>query len=230
VLTPLVLVFWWFRRQPWSLVAASILAACAFIQAWELVVHSAGERATTPLGATLPLFARLVSGQVFLGALWGENSFAASSHLPAALLIFGLGVGLLYYALLSLHLEMKLFIAFAILITAAALKSPLVAGSQPRWVLLSIDKGGRYWFFPMLAFIWALLWLAAQQSSRPLQVVCLLCLAPLLRAIPHDWRYRPYEDRNFGYYVQQLNSAKAGAPIAFPIYPGTRPMVLVKKE
>jgi hypothetical protein len=230
VLTPLVLVFWWFRRQPWSLAAAAILAVCALIQATELFIRASAERSAAPLGATFPVFARLIAGQIYLGALWGQNSFASSDHLAPALFILSVGTFFIVHGLLKLGLEMKLFIAFALLITAAALKSPLIAGDQPRWLLLSTDKGGRYWFFLMLALIWSLIGTAARKQSRALQILSLLCLVPMLRAIPHDWRYRPYPDSRFGCYLREFNSVAPGTRIAFPIYPYVHPMVLIKKE
>jgi hypothetical protein len=115
-------------------------------------------------------------------------------------------------------------------VTAAALQSPLIAGGQPRWNLLSIDKGSRYWFFPMLALLWSLVWMACQRQSCRLQILSLICLSPMFRGIPHDWRYRAYPDRNFGLYLRQFAAAAPGTAVKFPIYPDGHPMVLIKKE
>ncbi len=229
VLTPLVLVFWWRRRQSYTLAAVALLAVCAVIQASELLLHAATERPVAPLGATFPLFVRLVAGQIYLGALWGQNSFATGGPFPAALLILAAGTSVLAYALLKLRLQMKLFLAFAFLVTAAALQSPLIAGPQPRWLLLSIDKGSRYWFFPMLGLLWALLWMASRKQARALQIFAMLCLVPMLHAIPHDWRYRPYPDSHFGSYLREFDSAAPGTRVSFPIYPYGRQMILIKR-
>lgn len=229
VLTPLLIIFWWYRRQPWSLVGAAILAACALIQCFELLTDHGG-RPTSALGASFSLFTRLIAGQIYMGAIWGQNLFDLRGHIIPILLIFAAGTTILIYGLLKLPLEMKLFLAFAILITAAALRSPLIFGEMPRWQALAIDKGARYWFFPMLALVWSLLRIATQNGPRTLRYFSYVCLGLLcLRAIPHDWHYWPYKDAHFGTYLRAFDDAPPKTKVAIPIVPVGHVMTLTKK-
>jgi hypothetical protein len=230
VLTPLVLVFWWIRRQRWSLVTAGLLFVCAAIQAAELLFSAGGyARPSTPLGATIPLFIRLLASQIYAGAIWGENLLDIRGSMLELALIFVAGTAVLAWGLIKLRLEMKLFTIFALLILAAALQSPLVFGDQPRWYALATDKGARYWFFPMLALVWTLLWAASQRHQRALQIFSFVCLAVMTRGIRHDWHYWAYKDLNFGYYVRQFELAAPDSRIGIPIVPVGHIMVLVKK-
>jgi hypothetical protein len=230
VLLPLLLTFWFIRRQRWSLVMASLLTLCAAVQSWELLHHAADRLQSIPLGATFELFFRLIAGQIYTAALWGQNSLDLRGNLPLMVILFAVGTALLLWGLLALRLELKLFIAFSIVILAAALRSPLITGQGTQWQMLAIDKGARYWFFPMLAFLWTLLWAASQHQYRSLQLFSLICLAVLLRGIIHDWQYLPYKDSNFGYYAQKFEAAPPGTLIKIPLYPPGRRMLLVKHE
>lgn len=221
VLTPLVLVFWWLRRQRWSLVVAAVLGICAVIQSAELAASAT--RPVTPLGATPQLLLRLIAGNVYMGAVWGQNGFAVRGPLAGEIAVFLLGSAILGYCLYRGRLELKLFIAFSLLILAASLYSPLIIGPLPRWQLLAIDKGGRYWFFPMLALLWSMLYCGTRKSSR------LLLLVFLSRGIWHDWRYWAYKDENFGVYARQFEQASAGTKMTFPIYPDGHSMELIKR-
>jgi hypothetical protein len=228
VLLPLLLTFWFIRRQRWSLVMASLLTLCAAVQSWELLHHAADRLQSIPLGATFELFFRLIAGQIYTAALWGQNSLDLRGNLPLMVILFAVGTALLLWGLLALRLELKLFIAFSIVILAAALRSPLITGQGTQWQMLAIDKGARYWFFPMLAFLWTLLCAASQHQYRSLQLFSLICLAVLLRGIIHDWQYLPYKDSNFGYYAQKFEAAPPGTLIKIPLYPPGRVMFLMK--
>ncbi len=123
---------------------------------------------------------------------------------------------------------MKLFIAFSAAVLAAALRSPLIAGQGTQWEQLAIDKGARYWFFPMLAFLWTLLWAVTSQKQRTLRAASLVCLAVVPRAVIHDWQYRAYPDSSFAFYTHEFETAPRGAVVEIPVYPRGRVMVLRK--
>jgi hypothetical protein len=228
VLTPLILVFWWIRKQPWSLRIAALLTVCAAIQAAEIIMHSSDRQQIIPLGASASLFSRLIAGQVYLAALWGQNSFALRGNGVLALVLFTAGTAVLLWGFVRLRLEMKLFLSFAAIILAAALRTPLITGPGTQWQLLAIDKGARYWFFPMLAFLWTLLHAACQDQQRSLRLFSFLCLTITLRGALHDWRYLPYRDFHFGTYVRLFEAAPPGSSVRIPVYPGVGPMLLTK--
>jgi hypothetical protein len=202
-------------------VLAAVLALCAVIQSAALAASAT--RPVTPLGATVPLLLRLLAGNIYMGAVWGQNAFAVHGHMAGVMAVFLLGSAILGYCLYKGRLELKLFIAFSLLILAASLYSPLIIGPQPRWQLLAIDKGGRYWFFPMLALLWSMLHCATRKSSR------LLLLVILSRGFWHDWVYWPYKDENFAIYASRFEQASPGTKVIIPIYPDGHSMELIKR-
>jgi len=228
VLAPLLLVFWFVRRQSWSLLMLSILILCAGIQSWELLHHGSDRGQITPLGAALPQFIRLAAGQIYMGALWGQNSFDLRGNPAVILVIFAAGTAVLAWGVFKLRLEVKLFIAFSAAILAAALRSPLITGQGTQWQLLAVDKGARYWFFPMLGFLWTLLWAASQRNNRTLRVFSLICFGVMLRGIFHDWNYRAYPDSHFAYYAGKFDEAPPGTSVPISIYPPGTVMLLIK--
>ncbi len=229
VLTPLVLVFWWIRRERWSLVIAGLLAVCALVQMFELITSGSQRKTVAVLGASFDLFFRLVAGQIFAGAIWGQNSLAWRAHMVEILVIFAAGSAVLTWGFLKLRLEIKLFIAFSAMILAAALRTPLIEGDVSQWHALAMDKGGRYWFFPMLGLVWTLLWAAAQKQQTATRMFAIVCLAVMLRAVHHDWHYFPYKDLKFGIYVKQFEAANPGTTVTIPIVPVGHFMKLAKR-
>lgn len=227
ILIPLLLVFWWRRRNRWSLAVLGVLALCAAIQSWELLQHI-HVRPGTPLGASFNLFVRIISGQVYAAAIWGRNSVAERARTLRLVVLFSWGTGVLLYALATLRLEMKLFIIFALGVTAAALANPLV-DDAPRWHTLALGGGARYWIFVILALFWSLTWLAFGSRGHVLQICGIACLVVTLRGIRHDWRHEPYKDKNFGAYVRQFDLAAPGTRVVIPLYPGNTAMMLIKK-
>jgi hypothetical protein len=167
---------------------------------------------------------------VFFSALLGENMLVFHEAALIAILVSALGIGFLIYCALKANLELRLFICFSALLLAASLKSPLISGPLPLWQLLELISGDRYWFFPSLAFLWSLLWVATQQQPKLLRKLSLLALLLLCRGIPHDWKYPPFKDEHFAAYVQQFNAAAPGTTVAIPLNPGWVIMRLVKKR
>jgi hypothetical protein len=222
VLAPLAFLFWRIRRQTWSLVTSIILAVCALVQMAFLATSYT--RPATPLGASPDLLLRLITGQIYVAAIWGQNSFVTRGHILFIALVFVASTAVIVYCFLKSGWEHRLFIVFCALILAASLASPLIAGPLPRWQLLTIDKGGRYWFFPMLALLWSLLWWATRRNAFSIVV-----LAVSLRGSWHDWHYWPYKNENFPVYAAQFERAKPGTKMTIPIYPDGHQMELIRK-
>lgn len=94
------------------------------------------------------LFLRLLSGQVYVGSIHGQNGFAGTAGPLSVLIVTLLGTSVLVYALWKSLLELRLFISFSMLLFEAALTTPLISGAQPLWQLLAIDRGGALLVFP----------------------------------------------------------------------------------
>jgi hypothetical protein len=229
ILLPLIVLYWWIRRQGWLLVAAGVVAPAVAIQLGELLFGGYAARATGGhLGATPLLFARILAGQVYLASLIGENSFAMHAGLLKTLLVTIAGSALLVYCMVKGSLPLRLFIVFGLVLFAASLSRPLVASQNPQWEVLTTIKSMRYWFFPMLGVVWSLVWCAVQQRSR-VQMAAVVALVVSLYGIRHDWRYPPYKDERFGEYVGKFAAAPAGSVVKIPIFPDGVVMELHKK-
>jgi hypothetical protein len=229
VLLPLVLLYWWRRRQNWSLVVAAVIVPTVAIQLAELFYGGYAFRAAGgQLGATPLRFARILAGQVYVAAFLGENDFASHSDVVRTVAIAVGGSLVLLYCLRKCNLELKLFILFSFALLAASLSRPLVASATPQWEVLTTIRSMRYWFFPMLALLWSLLWYAANKSER-LQMFGFLALLTATIGMHHDWRYAPYKDENFQQYVAQFEAAPAGAVVTIPVFPDGVTMQLRKK-
>jgi hypothetical protein len=230
-LLPLALLFWWKRRQRWSLVVIALISLSAFVQIAEIAFHSADRSiAGASLGANPLTFARLFSGQVVVAALRGENRFALHASPVYACVVAAAGACVLLYCAVKANLELRLFICFATLLLFAALRSPAIAGPAAQWQLLELVPGGRYWFFPTLAFVWSLLWLAAQERVKVLRTIGVLALLVGCSGIRKDWRYPRFNDEHFAEYVHRFDVAPPGSSVAIPIYPEPLSFTLVKKR
>ena len=80
---------------------------------------------------------------------------------------------------------------------AASLRSPLTPGAKPAWDLLIVDNSARYWFFPMLAFVWSAVWCAVYARDRLFKIAGTCILLTMSVGIVRDWNYGQYPDDHF---------------------------------
>ncbi len=228
LLWPLLFLFWWRRRQPWSLVQLGVMSVGTLTQA-VVILHHHADRAHLPLGATPQLFIRMLGGNAFTAAIFGPYPFGSIAPFPLLLIAFLGGLALIFYASRTSNLELTLFSIFCLLVFCAGLRSPLGTGTEPLWHGLAHNSSLRYWYFPMLAFVWCSAWCAIYAKSRFFRsaATCILILMPI--GIVADWHYRNYGDQNFAAYVQQFQAAKPGERLLIPIIPKGTSMALVKK-
>jgi hypothetical protein len=219
VILPLVMVFWWLKRERWSLVVMGVLCPLVAVQVAKLFFGGYAGRAPAQLGATPMLFFRLLTGHVYVGSVWGENGFVTHARAAAVLLVMVAGTSVLVYALWRAGLELRLFTVFAMLLLAASLSKPLIGGALPQWQLLAIDRSSRYWFFPMLAVLWSLLFCATQQEDKFFRVAARVMFLALLHGIVHDRRYPPFPDKNFQAFLETYDAAPAGTLVQLPDSP-----------
>ncbi len=231
LLLPISVVFWWLRRSPWILVLASILALCAAVQALTLLTyHGVGARVYQgPLGATPQRLLRILSGQIFTGVFFGQNSLGLNGNPVVLSLITVVGVSFLLYVFIKTHFELKLFISFCFLLLAASLAKPYIEGDVPQWVLLLRAQGCRYWLFPMLAVVWSLVWSVRQAPARWVRTVAFVALCLMSIGTVRDWSYPPYPDKHFRQYADRFTAAPPGTAVTIPINPDGWFVRLVRK-
>jgi hypothetical protein len=216
-LLPLVLIFWRIRRRKWSLAVAAILLPTCLVQLVELLFGGLSNRAPGQMGASFSLFCHLVGGHIYAATIIGANTFAMDGDNRLAILITVGVSALIIYCLLKARLELRLFIVFAFVILATSLLRPMVADAH-QWQIMTTIKGMRYWFFPMLAFEWCILWCAA--NPRPfLQLIGICTLMTMSLGVLQDWVYPPYTDEHFQDSVNRFNAAPPGTIVDIPLYP-----------
>ncbi len=227
LLAPIALLFWWLRRQPWSLLISALASLAACIQIG-LLLHNT-LRVHTALGVRLEPLVRMVGGNIVAGALFG--TYALASKAPMILLAAAalVGMGIYFYCLRFANLEWKLFLIYCAALFAASLSSPLVGGSKPLWDLLVDAFSARYWFFPMLAFVWSAVWCALHGRNRLFRIAGSCIVLCMTFGIVHDWRYRALPDDHFVGFVQRMRDAKPGDHVVVPIVPQGWQMELVKR-
>jgi hypothetical protein len=229
LLLPLAGIFWWKRRQSWSGIVLGVLAVASVLTGLALVSGGWQGRVAGALGASPDLFARILAGQVYLAALVGQNDFASHANVVVIVAADLIGTLVIGWSLLRGRWELRLFIAFSAMLLAAALKNPVGGAQQLQWEFLATSTGGRYWFFPMLAVSWSLIWCATQSAFKPFQVLGVSCLAVMLWGELHELKYAPFPDEQFPRHAREFAAARPGTALTIPICPEGWSIRLVKK-
>jgi hypothetical protein len=220
-------------RARWRLVPVCIMAACSVVQAVALLFVSPTARAEWgALGATPALLVRILSGNIFLGALIGANHLAIEPGAGFFVFLLLVAVGgsvFLVATFFRSPLNLRLFIILAYMMLAASLISPssYAPPGTTRWQLVAGASAVRYWFLPTLAFVWSMI--TAFQSrgvvlkSIAAALIFLLCFGAALR-----WRRTPLQDFHFSQEAARFEAAPLGAEVVIPLNPEGWTMRLLK--
>ena len=229
VLAPIAVAMWWWRRDRRRLIIVATLATGAVIQT-AAIFSDFGNRPGMALGPSPALLIKILSRQVFLGAMEGGKhpvaSFTDHSLLLSAAIAMT-GVAILIWALSVGPLELQCFLVFGFAIFAASLASPLTSPGPSQWEVLFHADGARYWLFPMLVFLAALVRLLSARTW-PLRWAAAAALLACSPGIVRDWRMPAYEDLNFPAHARAFSQASPGTTVTIPINPPGWNMRLVK--
>jgi hypothetical protein len=216
---------WWNKRSRASLTAFALLTPGTIIEAFILLLnwHS---RHLSHNGASLARFVAIVGRQVFISALLGLKTQRQMVHWHGLQWIEWiatlLGLAVLLYTLRYASAELRIFLLFAVGVLALALISP-GAGvpDRPQWDWLCLPGiGNRYYFFPMLAFLSSLIWMACHKPlPRALRNVSFALLLLLPIGIWRDWKYPRFVNYHFQQYAAEFERAPSGAEVTIPINP-----------
>ncbi len=228
ILAPMALVFWWLRRQPWSLAVFALICIGSCTQLVQL--RHGGARVQGPLDATPALFLRMLGGNVVVGAIFGGSSFAWRGPMVFIVASALVGLAIYFYCLCFANPEWKLFLAYCAAVFLASLRSPMTGGFKPAWDMLVFAVSARYWFLPMLAFAWSAAWCARYGRDRFFRIGATCILLSMFFGVVRDWKYEPFADEDFAAGVQRLRDAKPGEHVIVPIVPQGWHMELVKKR
>jgi len=230
LLLPIAALAW--RHEPSrrrALVVLLVLLPAAVQLLTYLSTGGAG-RVTTPLGASVAGFLRIVGAQIFIAGTVGAKVYTFLVRYGGPLtssgtLLVGL-VGLLYVAGVLWRAQgvaLRLFCLFGALALAAGLASPAIV-EVPRWqALLTPNAGVRYYAPPILALLALLMWSACADPSPRFRRLSRLALAAvLLVGMPLDWRVAPRVDFDFAHHAELFDAAPSGTEVRIPIPPGWR--------
>lgn len=232
VLAPLILIFWWRRRQSWSLAVLALTSIGAFTQIL-LVLHDT-HRVQGPLGAKLGTFFRMLGGDIFASSLIGSYLFFRTPTVIIVLAVL-VGLGICLYCLSFANIEWRLFLVYCAGVYIASLHNPLLfrdasmAAGKPAWDLLLNDASCRYWFLPMLMFLWSAVWCALYSRDRLFRLAGACIFLAMSIGIVRDWKYDEYPNEHFSESVQRIRDAKQGDHVIVPLMPEGWQMELVKK-
>jgi hypothetical protein len=235
LLVPVAAVMHWRRRPRQSLASLALLIPGALLQLCIILLsHS---RRAAENGANFYRLLSILGRQVFLSALVGSKTVAGLAAgddrylFPLETIAAILGVAVVVYALRYAPLELKLFFCFAIAIFAVSLVHPIgtTLGRRDQWEVLQIPGiGVRYYFFPMLAFLIALYWMARNSRTTVLRHAAIGVLILLPIGVYRDWNYPRFSDLHFRVFVDEFNRAAPGTRVTIPVNPDWE-MQLVKK-
>jgi hypothetical protein len=236
LLVPFAAVLWRLCRDRWTMVLLALLLPGAVIQAGVVLMSHA--RQTAPNGANVHRLISILGRQVFLAPLVGKNTvlhfalrYSERSCFVLEVSATTVGLAILLYALRYAPAGVKLFVVFSFCILALSLTRPL-AGTpdQPQWEWLRFPgTSNRYFFFPILAFLTALLWIADSARHRAMRFCSVGLLLCVCVGIRRDWRYPAFQDMHFREYASQFQTAPTGTKMVIPINPTPWTMKLRKK-
>jgi hypothetical protein len=229
-LLPIAAFVWWGRRARWQLVLAALVALCAAVQLCALVTTAVATRSHETLGATPALFLRMLIGDVYLGAMFGQNHFASQGSVVRLIFPGILATAILVVCLLRANAELRLFVVYSFALYFASLQNPMISDTQPQWHVLADAPGLRYWFFPMLAFVWAAIWCVTQSRLQWPRWIAGFALVCMFVGITKDWKYPGFDSHNFPEYARRFQNMPIGQAMVFPLYPDGWTMQLVKKS
>ena len=229
LLLPVAALLRWVRKDPRYTLALAAMIPGSLVQM--TILFFTDSRRPAPNGASFARLVNITGGQIFFSSILGVRTaiqlyFHSRLHslffIDAIALVIGLPF--ILYALRYAPTGLRLFLLFAALVLAAALAHPIVnfVGNQEQWQLLQVPGvGNRYYFFPMLAFLATLVWMAMNSGAKSkLSRICAVAvLAFLPVGIFRDWQYRPFHDLNFKKYAADFDRAAPGTQFTIPINP-----------
>jgi hypothetical protein len=236
VLIPIAFALRWIRKDRHYNLALAALIPGAILQFFVLFI--AAPRRSAPNGATLVRLIHILGGQIFLSSIFGVRTLIQLFGRIDSLFIIDtsamlVGLAILAYALRYGPVELKLFILFAAAVLVLGLMHPLATteGNHVQWEQLQVPGcGNRYYFFPMLAFLASLVWMALKSpvNAKFPRYAALALLAFLPIGIVRDWQYRPFVDLHFQEIAREFQQAPRGTRFEISLNPGVS-MQLTKR-
>ena len=210
-----------------------VLAPCCAIQACGLLLFDAGGRPHAALGISADLFTRILGGNIILGVLLGQNRFAATPGagilvLLASALCAGAALAAVCFLKSGPPMRLLLLLSAALFLASLVSSATLPPPGTSVWQILAMAGGARYWFFPSLAFAFALLW-CARYGGQALRSASVVLLCALCFSVPLSWRRPALKDLHYGELARRFEAAPAGTVVVMPENPDPWTLRLEKR-
>jgi hypothetical protein len=237
LLAPVAVFLWLKNKERRHLLTSIVLVVLAALQS--LMILLSHSRRDAPNGATMDRLLSILGGQVFLSSILGVRTsinlfFDHSPYLfPLEIVALVIGLAITLFRFSPWTSGVKGFSGLrgrrihARLDSSPSPPPPGVWNNGPN----SRFPGSatRYYFFPMLAFLAALIWMAANAAPggkfARYSATAVLALLPI--GIVRDWRYKPFVDYNFKSFAADFERAAPGTTVSIPINPDWQ-LVLMK--
>lgn len=236
LMSPLSIYNFYVRRDKRSALIMLAILSCALLQGLTLALTIDEGRSLAPLGASLPLLAKIFSGQIILGGILGDAwisiyySYLWESWTFATLVSF-ISAALITYCLFKAPHAVKLIIMFSGTLLITAFISPQISMDQPQWQVWNVPySANRYSFVPIVGLAVCLVWAGFSASNRIMRGVALFGLMLMcFIALPYSWKLDPYADLEFKKYALEMEQAQPGDSVKIPVNPIGWSVVLQKE-
>jgi len=225
-------LYLWEKRSPRRLTLLIACAAGAAIEVLSVVIAGGSERVVNAVrGATPELFFQILAKQVFLAVLVGRRtvidySFESGLGLTLAIVVVLIGAAIELYALIKAPLPWKAIILFSTCTLAGGMTFPMM--HSPQWPGLLQAGGVRYWFFSLLAFVAAMVWMLHEKNPVIVRGIGAALLLVTFFGVIQDWGHPRLVDFHFKSYVQEFSQKPANTSFVIPLNPVGWSMMLMK--
>lgn len=224
VLLPVAIVWWWLRRQRWTVILSALLVAGVAAQSYAMVL---APRGMAGLGANLHDLLLIIADRFVLAGLFAEegHTHVFVAGLPHATLIAGgiclLALAVVVFAALRAPWELRAFALAAVGFAVAGLAVPLVSASGNQWAIMADTRAGeRYFLMVQVAWVVTLVWAASQLRARwARRGGWVLTAAAFASGLVAMWTYPAFPDDHWAQEARAITSSKPGTHLTLPIPP-----------
>jgi hypothetical protein len=220
-------------RNRWRFLLLTVAGFTAMVQVTALLVSVGSERPMNAVRAASPeLLIRILARQVFLAALVGKRvlsgfSLDSTSGLILAIVAVSAGFAIELYVFLKAPIVWKAVILFSLCMLGASMAYPMTL--SPQWPALLASGGGRYWFFPIVAFVSSLVWMLHGRNPVLIRGTAVALLLLMSFGIIQDWGLPRAVDLHLEEYARRFSELPSGATLFIPINPVGWSMQLMKR-
>ncbi|KKQ41341.1 MAG: hypothetical protein US58_C0001G0015 [Candidatus Magasanikbacteria bacterium GW2011_GWA2_37_8] len=240
-LLPIIFLAWFWLPQKRNVLNVIVVGLAGLVQVFFILAVGFSARSHMALGATFWLFVKIFSGQIVLGSLIGKVGFAYLYNrwlvwenwlgITIYLSAFVVGVVVISLTLWKAKKEVKLIVLFGLIVLLFSLLKPMASVTIPQWqVMVMPGAAGRYWLFPMLAFVFSLLYLVTQSQWPKIKILAVMVCVFWLWGLKVEGIYPAWPDLKFKENVKIFEQVPVGTEMKFKTMPESwYGMVLNKK-